>query len=768
MNLPVPLSPGYATRSRYVRRRYPVTEAPWGGTTSASVLYVGEEVAAVEADGLAVRRVDADEVKAHAPEADCVVAEEPGGGVEVVAVVEDAAVPTVLYDRAGDPAVAARATRAGVTEYVADGALDGETLADRVAAVADADGVRAAGALESLHAVATDRSLSLDGKVERLLAVGRERLGLEVGFLTRVEGETLTFTAVDGSHPAVGAGASVPLSETHCRRTVEADGLLGIHDAVETGDVDDAADEASGLRCYLGGKVVVDGELYGTLCFGGEDPRERPFARRERRFVELLVEWLGYEIRRDRRERALRRYKAVHETVEEMVFVVSEGTRFELLTEPLVERFGYGREALLGEPAAELLDEEAVAAGYEAFEALQDGAESVAVETTVRTADGEEVPVEIELSLLSSATEFEGLVGVVRDRTELTETRSELEAERDRFQSLFERLPDAVVDAEFVDGEPRVRSVNPAFEDVFGYDARAVVGEPVDDRLVPPEVSDAPERLDDGAGDEGYNIAEVERRTADGRRTFLFRGFRYSTAGAADRGFGIYTDVTDRLEQERRLRVLHRVLRHNLRNEMTAIIGYSELLVERAADTESRGYADRILEQAEDVARLSQQVQRIERALDRDRRRVPLDPESVGADVAARCRECHPRAAVSVSGDGGRVVADELLECAVENLVENAIEHHDGAPTVELEVATVDDRWVDVTVRDDGPGIPERERAVVSGEREITQLDHSRGLGLWVARWIVEGVGGRLRFGDCEDGAEVTLRLQRFREEPAA
>jgi PAS domain S-box-containing protein len=738
-----------------------------------SVVHVGEPGVLEAADDLDVTTVAADRLPEVAAEADCIVVEEPGDGLDALAPIGDVAVPTVLFDRAGDPATAARATRLGVDEYVTDGALDGETLADRVRSVAGGDNARAAGALESLHAVATDRSLSLDAKIDRLLDVGRERLGLELGFLSALEDDEFRFVAVRGDHPVVETGASLPTSETYFRRTVDAEGLVALHDVDDAGGGTDADSEATGLRCYLGGRVTVDDEVYGALCFASDEPRTREFSSRERRFVDLLIEWLGYELERDRHERTLRRYKAVHETVEGMVFVVGEGTTVELVTEPLLERFGYDRGTLVGQPITAFLGEGSVEAGYEAFAELQDGADSVTLETDIETADGEVVPVAVDLTLLSPSTEFEGLVGVVHDRTALSETRADLEAERDRFQSLFDQLPDAVVDVAFVDGEPIVRAVNPAFEDVFGYDAASVVDESVNELLVPEDHREEARRIDRDSTTDGDTVAEVERLTADGLRTFLFRGFVYATEGDTDRAFGIYTDVTDRLEQERRLRVLHRVLRHNLRNEMTGIIGFAELLGDRIDDPDDREYAELIRRHAEDVAKLGEQVQRIERALDRDRRRAPVDPVAVVASVAETIRERHPAATIHVpasDGDGYddddavHVVADELLEFAVENLLQNAVEHHEGTPTVTVDVRIVEDRWVDLTVRDDGPGIPERERAVVGGDREITQLDHSRGLGLWVTRWIVEGVGGELRFEDCEDGAAVTLRLQYLSE----
>lgn len=738
-----------------------------GTTSDSNVVVATGDRSAPEIEGFDVETVDPGGLPAAAARADCVVATVPGGGLDALESVAGTAVPTVLYDRTGDPSVAARATRLGVTEYVTDGALDGATLADRIRVVTGADRARAAGALESLHAVATDRSLTLEEKTDRLLEVGRERLDLGLGVLAEIDGETATPIAVSGTDPAVAVDDDVPLAETFCRRTVDVDGLFGVTD-VETVHGDDPAAAATGFGCYLGGTVVVDGEPYGTVYFADEDPRDRPFSARERRFVELLVEWLSHEVERGRRERALGRYKAIHETVEEMVFVVSEGTTIEQVTEPLVERFGYDREELLGTSITEFLDETSVEEGYEAFHELRDGAESVTMETTISTADDNPVPVEVDLSLLSASTDFRGLVGVVRDRTALSETRAELAAQRDRFQSLFDQLPDAVVDTRFVDGEPHVRAVNPAFEEVFGYDAEDVVDESVNDLIVPEELRGSARQVDKTAMVEGYDVGEVERMAADGRRTFLFRGFIYDREGPDELGFGIYTDMTERIEQKRRLRVLHRVLRHNLRNEMTGIIGFAQLLAEEATDPDHREFAERIHRQADDVAKLGEQVQRIERALDQDRHRFPMDPGEVAHDVAERFRERHPEATVEVDADCGRVVADALLELAVENLVENAIEHHDGTPTVEVAVRAVDDEWVELTVRDDGPGIPEREQAVVGGEREITQLDHSRGLGLWLARWIVEGVGGDLRFEGVEDGAEVSLRLQRLAERDSA
>ncbi|MFC6613472.1 ATP-binding protein [Halopenitus salinus] len=57
--------------------------------------------------------------------------------------------------------------------------------------------------------------------------------------------------------------------------------------------------EEHGLHCYHGTTLVVDGELYGTVCFVSTDPRPDPFTPAETTFAELLARMLAREIERD-------------------------------------------------------------------------------------------------------------------------------------------------------------------------------------------------------------------------------------------------------------------------------------------------------------------------------------------------------------------------------------------------------------------------------------------------------------------------------------
>lgn len=120
----------------------------------------------------------------------------------------------------------------------------------------------------------------------------------------------------------------------------------------------------------------------------------------------------------------------------------------------------------------------------------------------------------------------------------------QLEEERRRFQLLFERLSQPTVEVEYESDVPIVKRVNPAFEDVFGYEASKVVGSSLDAYIVPPERDESASRINQRVQAGGsLESVEVVRRTADGDREFLLQNAVYDDGSG---GFAIYTDVTDR------------------------------------------------------------------------------------------------------------------------------------------------------------------------------------------------------------------------------
>ncbi|QLC34569.1 sensor histidine kinase [Halarchaeum sp. CBA1220] len=238
---------------------------------------------------------------------------------------------------------------------------------------------------------------------------------------------------------------------------------------------------------------------------------------------------------------------------------------------------------------------------------------------------------------------------------------------------------------------------------------------------------------------------------------FLF-AVALSAGAVAHVIIGVY-DVrrirAEELATEReRLAVVNTLVRHNLRHEAQNLIFAVEAVRDTAPDA-----AERIEGVANNLSEMNENVQAVEDAIGEERRRMDASAvcETVVADVSGR----YPDADIDLDApDGLAVSAGSHLDDAVSELVENAVEHNESeAPTVEVRAAARDGA-VAITVADDGPGISETERELVTGEREITQLEHGSGLGLWLVRWIVEEYGGSLTFDDSDlGGTAVTVTL---------
>jgi PAS domain S-box-containing protein len=181
-------------------------------------------------------------------------------------------------------------------------------------------------ALRRIHAVTADPDRSFDEKVHELLQLGRDRLGLPLAYLTHIDPdrEVQLVRAAQGDHPELEQGARCPLDEAYCRHVLDRAETVQVADVHETEFPGEEAYARFGVDTYLGAPVTVAGEVVGTLCFAGREPREDSFRDVETVLVELMAQWIGYALEQRRTERSLR---AKNERLEEFAQVVSHDLR---------------------------------------------------------------------------------------------------------------------------------------------------------------------------------------------------------------------------------------------------------------------------------------------------------------------------------------------------------------------------------------------------------------------------------------------------------
>jgi len=336
---------------------------------------------------------------------------------------------------------------------------------------------------------------------------------------------------------------------------------------------------------------------------------------------------------------------------------------------------------------------------------------------------------------------FDAYAFFSRDMFELTPA-----ARRAGERAAIDDLGTAVV---IVDDEDRIVNLNDEGEHVLDAEKKSVLGRPLAEFLG---------TLDSGRTDDSISV------TTDG----VQREYAVTTSPIQDGGGTrvgatiVLQDVTDERQREQRLAVLNRVLRHNLRNDLNVVEGYLSVMRERADEGELPDLHAAAEEKTLGVIELAEKAREVERTMDRERggsERIQVAAllEAIRADLR---EQYDGDVRIEVPEDVVLVADRVLVDRVFRNLIENGLEHGGDAPVVTVTFAGIDDETTRATfeVRDEGPGIPDYELAVLETGEE-TALEHGSGLGLWLVEWGVASLGGEVGFVTDENGTTAVLEL---------
>ncbi|WP_436923148.1 PAS domain S-box protein [Halosimplex amylolyticum] len=456
--------------------------------------------------------------------------------------------------------------------------------------------------------------------------------------------------------------------------------------------------------------------------------------------------------------------------VQDGISVVDANGRVQYHNESFADLLGH--EDMVGDHTATFMADGELEAGQRLIQRLRTSSQdSGVIDMTFETADGDERTLAVHFSVREADDGYEGLVNVARDVTE----RRDHERTLDRYRRLVESAGDPMY---VVDDDCRIEICNEALASLFDRSRESLHGTRLTE-FIPEEAVDRTHSALERARETGESATcEVELPGADGEA----RQFEATVAGLGDAdatgSVGILHEVTDRERRESELdllkQVLTRVLRHDVRTGLTVVRGQAEVLAERTTG-EEREMAETIVDRSEELVGTAEKARAIERVIDSDEGRVTLDLRSVVNRCVANVSAAHSGAGYDVQiTEQVPVRVHRAFPYAVENLIENAVEHcaegHDSGTresegahsgdgaSVTISATADDDGRVLLRIEDDGPGISQEELDVLD-EREETPLKHGTGVGLWLVSWVVERSGGELSFDADDDGTTVTVRL---------
>jgi signal transduction histidine kinase len=230
--------------------------------------------------------------------------------------------------------------------------------------------------------------------------------------------------------------------------------------------------------------------------------------------------------------------------------------------------------------------------------------------------------------------------------------------------------------------------------------------------------------------------------------------------------------ATERLrELDRAKSELVSIASHELRTPLTSLRGFSELLLSRRyGETETRRFVSMIHSEAERLARLVDNLldlARIERGQRLELRREPVAVRPLLEATAVRFAAHGATRRFRVIAESGLppLLGDaDAVERVLANLVANAVKYSPDGSEIRLRGGRSPDGFVELTVEDEGAGIPEASLPrIFDRYYRVSRPDSAaRGLGLGLAlvKSLVEAHGGAVRVESTPGvGSRFTVSL---------
>ncbi|ELZ98926.1 light and oxygen sensing histidine kinase [Haloferax mucosum ATCC BAA-1512] len=636
-------------------------------------------------------------------------------------------------------------------------------------------------ALQAVQKVMGDAGLSTDERLTRLLEIGCQTTGLDIGIISDIDGDDYVVRAVHPAGGGISVGDEFNLQSTYCEAVVATDDVCSFVDAIEAGKETHPAYQEFELQAYIGVPLAVDGERYGTLNFSSLETRETPFGELERAFVELLGELVSTELARERSrtelEQTNQRLESLIEAAPMAILEVDEHGDVLLWNHGAEEMFGWSREAVIGQFNPLVPDEKT--AEFEAHRRQTLAGERIrGKEVKRQTKHGEELDLLLSTAAIGSPDgDTDHIIAVLEDITpqkRIERSLRELQRTAQRLtvaestEEVGEIVVEAAVDVlglkvttiwEYDTEEDALVPLNEtrAARELYGTTPTLTAGESLAWEAF--EAGDI-RIYDDVRTHEGRYNEDTEMRSEIvvplGRHGLLLTGSTASReftdrdtdlfrilAASAEAAMVRAKREAELREQNERLDKFADVVAHDLRNPLTVAVGFLDV----ATETGDEQYFDRVRDAHERIENL------IDDLLTLSRGERPID-DSTEVDIELLARQSWEyvdtddatlsiaESLPAVRGDAGR------LKQLFENLFRNAIEHGDVDVNVTIEALADGDGFA---VEDDGDGIPPENREEVL-EHGVSYSSNGTGFGLSIVAAIAREHGWTLTVGESTTG----------------
>ncbi len=440
------------------------------------------------------------------------------------------------------------------------------------------------------------------------------------------------------------------------------------------------------------------------------------------------------------RRKSEERYRNLAEASQDLIYIIDRDDNVVYLNTRALELLGRGTEEVVGRPRALLFPASVDEGMKRNLATVFSDARLVRVENLIPLGDRDTWQDTTLIPLKDAKGTVTCVMGISRDITERKRIEDALRESEEKYRNLVERAHDGII----VIQDGVMKFCNRRTAEMWGGDIQEIVGRPYQDFVDPaefPRLRENYERRMAGKEVPGRYDTRLMRKDGTSFPVDLNGGGIIYQGRLAD--LIVFRDITERKMAEealrnvnRKLNLLSSVTRHDMLNQLMAIVGYHELA--RSCDN---------------LAEVKQLVDLAGRAAVTMRRQIEFTRQyqDIGVhspvwqdlkDVIARACSgaVNGKLKVLMEMDPVRIYADPLLERVFSNLIENAINHGEKVTSIRF-LTQITGSGLTILCEDDGIGIPAREK-----ERIFSPgYGRKTGYGLFLVREILSITGATIR-----------------------
>lgn len=452
--------------------------------------------------------------------------------------------------------------------------------------------------------------------------------------------------------------------------------------------------------------------------------------------------------------KAKREWETTFDAVQDMILIADKDGAIVRCNRAVIQRLGVTFQDVIGKNIDELFCQDSNSFSFQ----------SISRESSYHQLPTISGWFEINSYPIEFSNGSQGEVYTIRDITARYQAENELLRQKQYFEAVVYNSPVAIV---ILDMEHRIVGCNPAFEALFDYGQKEVMGKDLDELIAPENYLDQAQEFTKSANKHFlHEISKRKKRDGTILDVEIF-GVPIIVMGETIGTLGMYHNITELLQAKLRAEEADRAkseflanMSHEIRTPMNGIMGMLEIALDTALTPEQTDYLRTALESAEALLSLLNDILDFSKI---EARKLVLEEiefelratvESVARTMAQRANEKGIETICIIPSEiPNYLVGDPTrLRQILVNLIGNAIKFTERGEIlirVELVEDNTDSALLRFSVKDTGIGIPPDRKEAIFGR--FMQVDGSTtrkyggtGLGLTICKQLVELMNGEI------------------------